>query len=147
MNNLSAFVDSLQDLMATRNIKPIDIHKATKISLNVIYAWLRNEGMPKLNSLIVLADYFQCYVDYICGRIEQESFTISTKLSSFSKRLRLLMSKNGVSIRKLSIEINISASNIHRFLTDTGKPLLENLIRLAEFFDCSLDYLLGRSDS
>jgi len=146
MNNLSVFGDSLQDLMITRNVKPDDIHKATKISLNVIYAWLRNEIMPKLNSLIILADYFDCSVDYLCGRREQDTFAKSTNPSQFCDRLRHLMNSSGISIRKLSAETKISTSGIHRFLTNTGKPLLDNLIRLTVYFDCSIDYLLGREN-
>jgi transcriptional regulator with XRE-family HTH domain len=147
MDNLSLFVETLQDLMLQKNVKPDDIHRSTNISLNVIYAWLRKSVVPTLNSLIVLADYFECSVDYLCGRTEHNSFSKSVVPSSFPERLRLLMTERGVPRRKLSAETKISMCGIQRFLSDTGKPLLDNLIRLAVFFDCSVDYLLGRSDN
>ena len=143
MDNLSVFVETLQDLMITRNVKPSDIYKATKISQNVIYAWLRKEAVPTVNTLVVLADYFGCSVDYLLGRTEHNTAKV-TNPATFPDRLRLLIDKNGTPRRKLSAETKISMCGIQRFLTGTGKPLLDNLIRLAVFFDCSVDYLLGR---
>ena len=146
MEHLSAFVDSLQEIMTIRNIKPVDIHKATGISFQAIYGWLKNNIMPKLSSLEILADYFECSVNYLCGRKGKSTIIKRAVWSSFSERLRMLMNKNGISIRKLSAETKISTSGIHRFLTGTGQPLLENLTRLSVFFDCTIDYLLGREN-
>jgi len=146
MENLSNFVETLQDLMLVKNVTPANIHKDTKISLNVIYGWFRKVNIPKLNSLIVLSDYFECSIDYLCGRTEHNFFNKSLNPSTFSERFRLLIDKKKVTRRKLSAGAKISTGCIQRFLTDTGKPLLDNLIRLANFFECSLDYLLGLSD-
>ncbi|MCL2751351.1 MAG: transcriptional regulator [Firmicutes bacterium] len=143
MDNLSAFVETLQDLMLVRRIKPDDINRSTGISLSVIYTWLKKSAVPNLNSLVVLSDYFGCSVDYLCGRTEHNSVA-SVNPTPFPDRFRFLINKSGVSIRKLSAETRISTSGIQRFLKGTGKPLLENLVRLAVFFDCSVDYLIGR---
>ena len=146
MDNLSLLVDSLHDLMISRNIKLDDIYKATNVSPNSIYAWLRNEKIPTLKSLVLLADYFECSVEYLCGRVELDTFVRSANPSTFSERLRLLMKKNGVSQRILNADTKISTSSIHHFLTGTSKPLLDNLIKLSVYFDCSIDYLIGRED-
>ena len=146
MDNLSRFVESLQELMVQRNITPENIHQAANLSLNVIYAWQRKAAMPNLISLVTLADYFNCSVDYLCGCVEQPSFVKSDTPSSFPERFRLLLTEKGITRRRLSAQTKISMCGIQRYLTGTGRPLLDNLIKLAVFFDYSIDYLLGRTD-
>ncbi|MCL2555910.1 MAG: transcriptional regulator [Firmicutes bacterium] len=146
MDNLSDFVDSLQELMLEKGVKPIEIHNATKISLSVIYDWFKKKRIPNLNSLIAVSNYFECSIDYLCGRTEHNFFRKSNNLSTFSKRFRLLIEKKKVTRRKLSAEVNLSMGCIQRFLADTGKPLFYSLIRLADYFECSIDYLVGLSD-
>ncbi|MCL2555657.1 MAG: helix-turn-helix domain-containing protein [Firmicutes bacterium] len=145
MDNLSAFVESLQDLMTTKDIKPTDIHKATKISLNVIYAWFRHDCIPTVDSLSVLSNYFDCSVDYLCGRTEH-SIIKAVNPTPFHIRFSFIMNKSGMSFRELSTKTKVSLAGLHGFIKGTRKPLLDNLIRLATFFECSLDYLLGLSD-
>ena len=146
MDNLSLFVDSLQGLMAERNIKPDDIRAATKISLPVIYNWLRKSAMPTLQSLIILSGYFQCSLEYLTGRADKNYFVLPNNFKTFPERLRLLLNKNKVSIRKLAKETQIAKSAVSYFLNGSVEPLLDNLIKLANYFDCTLDYLIGREN-
>ena len=144
MDNLSLFVETLQGIMIARNIKPKDIKEVTKISLPVIYEWLKKAAVPKLNSLILLSEYFQCSIDYLCGRTYNDVFVKAANPIPFPERFRFILNKSGVPIRKLSAETKISTSGIQRFLKGTGKPLFDNLIILAAYFGCSIDYLVGR---
>jgi len=145
MDNLSAFVETLQDLMMQRNIKLVDLSKTTKITLPVFYAWFNKTAIPTIKNLIILSSYFDCSVDYLCGRTEH-SIMKATNPTAFHVRFSFIMNKSGMSFRELSAKTKVSLSGLHGFVKGTRKPLLENLIRLANFFDCSLDYLLGLSD-
>jgi len=146
MDNLSLFVDSLQGLMLEKNIKPDDMHKSTKISLPVIYNWLRKSAVPTLQSLIILSDYFQCSLQYLTSRSDKNYFSFPTNSETFPKRLRLFLNKNKISIRKISKETQIAKSAISYFLNGSIEPLLDNLIKLANYFDCTVDYLVGREN-
>ena len=57
-----------------------------------------------------------------------------------SERKRL-----GMSQEDLAIAIGTSRDSVKKW--EAGAPMkLSNLIDMAELFDCSLDYLMGRSD-
>ncbi|HOJ48543.1 MAG TPA: helix-turn-helix transcriptional regulator [Bacillota bacterium] len=64
----------------------------------------------------------------------------------FPKRLKELRGDKGLSQRELAKLLNISSSTIAMYETGQRDPDTETLQRLAEFFDCSIDYLLGKSN-
>lgn len=143
MDNLSLFVDTLQELMSEKNIKPADIHKSTKINLSVIYDWLKKSAVPTLKSLLILSEYFQCSVEYLLGRTEHRQCSVLADKQTFAERLRLLLNTKKVSIRKLSNDTKTAKSAISYFLNGSVEPLLDNLIKLADYFDVTVDYLIG----
>lgn len=64
----------------------------------------------------------------------------------FSKRLKLLRQECNLSQHELSKETNISQSRISSWELGIYMPSAENLIILAKYFKCSVDYLLGLED-
>lgn len=65
---------------------------------------------------------------------------------NFAERLDELMAEKKMNSLRLSKEIGGSDRVIGAWRKGEYEPKLESLIRLAEFFDVSLDYLAGRSD-
>ena len=64
----------------------------------------------------------------------------------FSKRLLLLRSEKKLSARALAAEIGLSQQAISQFEKELTYPHCNTLCALADYFDVSLDYLVGRSD-
>ncbi|MDH7577151.1 MAG: helix-turn-helix transcriptional regulator [Bacillota bacterium] len=67
-------------------------------------------------------------------------------MATFQERLRELRKTRKLSQTKLAAEVGISQRVISDFENGTGLPSFNVLIALADFFDVSLDYLVGRSD-
>ena len=65
----------------------------------------------------------------------------------FSERLLLLRKSNGLTQKKLATEMNLSELAIQNYESQRRKPAFDVLIALADYFDVSLDYLVGRSDN
>jgi transcriptional regulator with XRE-family HTH domain len=65
---------------------------------------------------------------------------------SFSNNLRQLMKENEVNQVKLSADINISQSAISAWLSDKKEPSISSLWLLADYFNCSVDELIGRKN-
>jgi len=61
---------------------------------------------------------------------------------TFGEKLLLLRKKRKVSQRQLGKELNINYSNFPKYENDEHFPTAEILIKLANFFDVSVDYLL-----
>lgn len=64
----------------------------------------------------------------------------------FGERLRELREEKGITRDALAGKLSVSYSAVSKYETNVRFPDREALIRLADFFDVSLDYLLCRSD-
>lgn len=61
-------------------------------------------------------------------------------------RLKELRVKKGLSQMRLAIELNMNQNTISRYETGKREADYKTLIQLADYFDVSIDYLLGRTD-
>lgn len=52
--------------------------------------------------------------------------------------------KHGKTILQMSVEAGISYVTFYKYVTGKMKPGVENLVKIADYFDVSTDYLLGR---
>lgn len=68
-------------------------------------------------------------------------------MSSFSEKLKTLKAQKKVRQKDVAAAIGISLRAYQYYETDTKEPTMSNLIALADYFDVSLDYLVGRSDN
>ncbi|KQB82451.1 helix-turn-helix domain-containing protein [Leuconostoc lactis] len=62
------------------------------------------------------------------------------------KRLRELRLENAETQLDLSVELDFDAQEISRYERGVVLPSLKRLITIADYFDVSIDYLVGRSD-
>ena len=62
-------------------------------------------------------------------------------------RLKELRKENNVTQKQVAESIKITERNYQSFEYGTTKPNHDNIIALADYFDVSTDYLLGRSDN
>lgn len=61
-------------------------------------------------------------------------------------RIKLLREENSFTQLDLATRLNCSKSVIGLYESETRKPSMEVLIKLSEIFNCSIDYILGKSD-
>lgn len=67
-------------------------------------------------------------------------------MTDFSKRLKELMDSERISCRALAIKTDSQRESILNWLNGLYYPRYDALIRLADYFKVSCDYLLGESD-
>lgn len=65
-------------------------------------------------------------------------------MSIFSERLKELRKKRGYTQSELADILNIKRATIAKWETGMTEPRIESLIKLADFFGVSLDWLFGR---
>lgn len=65
----------------------------------------------------------------------------------FGAHLKFLRQTKGITQKQLGQEIGTSERGIQNYEMGVRKPTYDILIALADFFDCSIDYLVGRSDT
>ncbi len=62
-------------------------------------------------------------------------------------RLKELREKRGMSQVRLAIELDLNQNTISRYESGAREADYRTLIAIADYFDVSLDYLLGRTDN
>lgn len=67
-------------------------------------------------------------------------------MTIIAKKIKGLRLLKGVTQKQVADAINVSPVSLQRFEYGTVRPSLDTLIALADFFNVSLDYLVGRSD-
>ncbi len=65
-------------------------------------------------------------------------------MSDFAKNLRLLRLQRKLTQEKLGCVLHYGSTAIANYESGRNEPSLDDLIRLADFFDVSTDELLGR---
>lgn len=67
-------------------------------------------------------------------------------MNTFSNILRQLRSEKNISTYKLADILHVSRSSISNYETGIRTPSYELLVEIANFFNVSIDYLLGRTN-
>lgn len=62
-------------------------------------------------------------------------------------RLKLLRKQRKLSQLKLALELNTNQNTISRYENGEREPCISELIKIAEYFNVSVDYLLERTDN
>ena len=61
-------------------------------------------------------------------------------------RLKSLRKERKISQLKLALDLNMNQNTISRYENMEREADYETLVKFADYFDVSLDYLLGRGD-
>lgn len=65
----------------------------------------------------------------------------------FGKRLKKLRNEKGINQKELADKMNTTKATISRYENDKQEPSVLILEKLAEYFNTSTDYILGKSDA
>ena len=68
-------------------------------------------------------------------------------MSSFPDRLKELRKSKGITQKAVADNVGLSETSYQYYEYATREPIMSNIIKLADFFEVSADYLLGRSDN
>ena len=62
-------------------------------------------------------------------------------------RLKEIRKAKGISQLKLAMDLNTNQNTISRYETGEREPGINELIKIANYFNISIDYLLERTDN
>ena len=125
-------------------IKAPALARLTGIDASTILTLLRGDGLPYVDTLVTLADYFKCSTDYLLGltdRLTEENFK---QRPPFAEQLTFLLNHFKVTKYRLEKQTGFSEKTVNRWHNGKTQPTVDSLIRLAKYFDCSVDFVLGR---
>lgn len=138
------FIERLDELMQETKVSVKQLSMSIHIPASTISTWRTNKNLVYLPNIIKLADYFKCTVDFLIGRSDDSSMPfIPMPCPSFPQQLRKIMNETGWSRSRMDRETKFK--DCYFCSWDKGKlPQILTLIELADLFDVSIDYLIGR---
>lgn len=63
------------------------------------------------------------------------------------ENLKKIREKRNINQLKIAMDIGITQESISKYETGNSFPSKDILIKLADYLNCSIDYLLGRTDN
>ena len=146
MVNLSIFVERLKEYMSEHNLNATALAPKIGVSRITLSALLNGVHLPSTKVIIALVEYFNCSADYLLGLVDYPKATDFKQIKPFGEILRKLLKENGKSEYRLQKDLNVSRSLTYRWLNGLALPSVDSLVKLSEYFCCSVDYLLGRQN-
>jgi len=140
------FKERLQELKEENEISIDTIKDFLNLkSPSIIYFWLDGTNLPKLKYLNKLANLFQCSIDYLVGTSENyDEIKTNIELPDFAERLSSLLKDKNLT-KKILRKQNIISGSLYRSIFERKcDPTFETLIKLADYLNVSIDYLVGR---
>lgn len=67
-------------------------------------------------------------------------------MTKFSAQLRKIRKEKGKKLKDVAAALSVALRTYQGYEGGTNEPNIEKLIALADYFDVSLDYLMGRTD-
>lgn len=146
MDNLSIFAERIIEIKEEYNLSNLQFEKICGCKNQSISSWLTKGVYPKLVNLMRMSDYFNCSLDYILGLTDNKSLSRRENPISFLTRISDLIVKNNSSEYAVAKTCGFNRSSFINWRKRDLLPQTECLICIAEYFDCSVEYLLGLSD-
>lgn len=107
-----------------------------------------NKRIPDLDRLINIADYFQVSLDYLCCNKSNDN----VRCTNPGTRIKRLIKKNGLSQKEFVDKFNEkygysdSEATISQYVNNKRTPEIDKMIKIADFFNVTLDYIMCRTD-
>ena len=144
MDILSKLSERLKELMDEAELTTQELAKQTGIDQSAISRFLKAERLPNISSLVLLADLFHCTTDYLLGLSDILDERTFKERPPFFKQLEFLLGYFKISKYRLEKQTNFSEETVNRWHKGKYEPTVESLVRLAKYFNCSVDFILGR---
>ena len=145
MSVLAKFPERLKELISERNMNASSLARSLNVQPSTITRYLKGSCLPTYTSFLRLLEIFNCSADFLLGLIDFSPDNVKyLSVPPFYKRFQALMNEYGMTQYALHRKTNFSYDNFNKWLKNRTRPYVDNLEKLAQAFDCSIDYLIGR---
>ncbi len=138
-------------LARQQNIRLGVMLSALSLSVNRIAELAEGHAISSI-SLAQIADYLNCSVDYLLGRtlepyIDKSGHKHMFDTISTAERIKAIAKIRQIPVKTVLEECELNKNVLSTMLSRGSMPKADNIGRIAEYLDCSVDYLLGLTDN
>lgn len=145
-NVLTQFRRVLNELIEEKGLSLKELSQELNISYFVLLKWKNHCRNLKLDSLLKLADYFNCSIEFLCGKTNTFLNYIPNRCCpKFGERIDHILKKCNKTTYQLFKNTSIKNSQYY-YWKHGAEPLLTSLEAIAQYLGVTIDYLVGREN-
>lgn len=146
---MEKFHEKLKVLRKKKGLTQKDVADLVHVDRVRITNWENGKREPNFENLSMLACIFDVSIDFLLSEYLEISKEAYLKLKEekknlFSVRLKELRLKKGLTQTELGEKVGVKQNTFTNWENGKREPSFENLVKLADLFDVSLDWLFGR---
>ena len=142
MELLPKFVDNVKDLLFDAHTTVPELAKAIGKTEGATYRYLRGHT-PNVATLVKIAEFFDCSLEFLLGREPERQHAAFFPCPPWREQVLFLLQHFQISKYRLCREAPVTRSILYAWLKG-AEPELNYVLRLADYFGCSVDFVLGR---
>lgn len=146
---MEKFHEKLKVLRKEKGLTQKNLSNMLNISQGAYAHWEYGKREPNFEKLSMLACIFDVSIDFLLSEnleISKETYLKlkEEKKNLFSVRLKELRLKKGLTQTELGEKVGVKQSTFTNWENGKREPSFENLVKLADLLEVSLDSLFGR---
>lgn len=139
-------IERIIELMKKNNIKDAELERMLGLKPKIVYGWKTGRSKSYMDFIPQLSQIFNVSSEYLlCISDNQSSITNYTR-NMFWERFLTECEKVGKKPNPVAKELGISSGTVTGW-KNGSTPNSRALELLSKYFNCSVDYLLGRVDN
>ncbi|MFP7243120.1 helix-turn-helix transcriptional regulator [Pediococcus pentosaceus] len=138
------FANNLKFYLSKLGKTPMSLIDDLGYKNSTVYNWVAATTFPRTDKLEELADYLNVTVDQLISKnaTKQKIEQTPTISLPFGKRLRFVRKEKGDTQQDLANLLHVTQATINGYENGKSRPSQESLIKLANRWHVSVDYLL-----
>lgn len=142
---MSKLSEQLSELMNEDGLTQKTLAEKLNSSHSKLSLYINDKGLPTFEVFVRLVEFFNCSADFLIGNKDYpERNRKYPPVQPFGARLKSILKERGISQYAFQKSTNISWSVLHNWFKGKSLPSLDNLKKVAEHLECSVDFILGR---
>lgn len=150
---MEKFHEKLKMLRKKKGLTQQEVAKLVHVERGVYTNWELGNRNPNYENLSMLACVFDVSIDYLLGdylEISKERYLkikesdLMKTSNVFPQRLKELRLKKGLTQTELGEKVGVKQSTFTNWENGKREPNFETIIKIADLFEVSVDWLFGR---
>ncbi|MDE6606068.1 MAG: helix-turn-helix transcriptional regulator [Clostridia bacterium] len=147
MDILSNFSETLAELISMHSTNTVKLEEQTNIDCTSFSKYLNKKVIPTLPYAIAIADFFGCSLDYLFGLTNEYKKRTYLSCQPFFQSFQEILKSHNCTRYRISKDLGIHNNTLTDWFYGRRIPSIDSLIKISEYFGCSLDELVGRKAS
>ena len=142
-------VQNILNIAKANGLNNQQLCKLLNTNPNKIYDWKVGKSRPSAQDVLTIARHLNVSVDYLLTGEEnsnvKQNLSMRTSLE-IATEIKALAKAKKIAIGKMLKDCDLSVNTLSSMQSGGYFPRLEAIVKIAEYLNVSVDYLLGISD-